>query len=70
MEGEKGFWQSKTVWGGIISLAAFAAGWLGYAITAADKAEVVDDITTLIGIAASLFAIYGRVSATKTIARG
>lgn len=69
MDEEKHFWQSRTVWGGIISLSVFFLSWAGYAVSGADKATLVDDMTALVGIFGSLLAIYGRVVATKTIRR-
>lgn len=69
MEGAKGFFESKTVWGGIISLAAFTLTWAGYTISEADKISLANDIVALVGIAGSLLSIYGRVVASKVIRR-
>lgn len=63
----KSFFESKTVWGGLIAFIA-GCGLLGkYTITPADQATVVDLITGISAQIGSALAIYGRVTATKQI---
>lgn len=67
MEGFKGFFESKTVWGGIVAPASAGAGALHYSVSAADAANVVELLTSIATGIGSLIAIYGRVVATKKI---
>lgn len=65
----KGLLQSKTIWGIIIMIAGFAGSKLGVDITEADVKDVLDTgcmIAEGIGV---LLATYGRVVATKEIAK-
>jgi hypothetical protein len=67
MEGTKGIFSSKTVWGGIIVVVAAIAGLFGYSISADDQASIlayVDNVALAVG---GLLAIYGRITATKRI---
>jgi len=64
----KSVFASRTIWGGIIALAASLAAIWGYAITPADQAQLVELITGIGGIIGSVLAIYGRIVATRKIA--
>jgi hypothetical protein len=67
MEGFKGFFESKAVWGGIVALAGAGTGALHYSVSPADAANAVELFTAIATAAGSLIAIYGRVVATKKI---
>jgi hypothetical protein len=67
MEGFKGFFESKAVWGGIVALASAGAGALHYSVSPNDTSDAVNLLTSGAGIVGSLIAIYGRVAATKKI---
>lgn len=65
----KPWYQSRVIWGGIISILAPIAGFLGVEIAP----DVASDIATLAATAGGLvgggLAIWGRLRATKPIGR-
>lgn len=65
--GEKSWYQSKAVWGGIIAMVAGIAGAFGYSIGAEDQAVVVDSIVAGVGAVGGFLAVYGRVKASSKI---
>lgn len=67
MNGVKSVLESKTIWGGIVALAAGGLGVLHYSITPADQASLVGLLTSLATGVGSALAIYGRVVASKKI---
>lgn len=67
MEGFKGFFESKAVWGGIVALISAGAGALHYTVSPVDAANLVELCTSIATAIGSVIAIYGRVVATKTI---
>ncbi|SMD10937.1 hypothetical protein [Rhizobium sp. RU36D] len=70
MEHAKLWYQSKTIWGGLIAVLAAAARLAGLEIGADIQAELVDAAMTLAGAIGGLLAIYGRLAATKPILGG
>lgn len=68
MEDVKGLLASRTVWGGLLALAAGIAGIFGYTITAADTAELANLGAGVASAIGGLVAIFGRIKATKKIA--
>jgi hypothetical protein len=58
---------SKTFWGAAVALAGAALTLGHYTLTPADAAQAVDLLSGIAGAAGSLFAIYGRVVASKKI---
>ncbi|HOV80325.1 MAG TPA: hypothetical protein PK728_09505 [Bacillota bacterium] len=64
---EKKWWQSKTVWGGIVAIGGAVAGAFGIAVDEATQGEIVDYIMVIAGAAGGLLAIYGRLKAEKKI---
>lgn len=67
MEGLKGMFKSKTVWGGAIAALAGVLGIFGYQLEAADQATLAEAISNGAALVGGLLAIYGRVKATKKI---
>lgn len=63
----KKWYESKTIWGGIIALLAAAAGALGYALDADTQASIVDLVTVIGTAMGGLIAIVGRVKASKKV---
>ncbi len=67
--GDKPWYQSRVIWGGIISILTPVAGLLGLEIAP----DVASDIAALAAAAGGLvgggLAIWGRVRATKSIGR-
>lgn len=65
---KKQWWQSRTVWGGIIVIFAVIGQYLGYQITAEQQASIVESIMELIAAAGGMIAIFGRIAANEKIA--
>ncbi len=69
----KAWYMSKTVWGGLVAMAALIAGIFGHPITADTQNIIVDNMETIVtgvvGIAGAAMAIYGRVKASTTITK-
>lgn len=70
----KPLFRSKTFWGSVVAVGGAIAGLFGFDLTSADQAELTGLIDQTIGvwdslavIAGALLAIYGRITATKTI---
>lgn len=70
----KSLFRSKTFWGAAVAVLGALAGLFGIDVTAADQAELsslTDQVfaawDSLAVIAGALLAIYGRVTARKTI---
>jgi uncharacterized membrane protein len=74
MEETKSWWQSKTIWGAVITIIALIASLFGYQIDPQTQQIILDRtmaIVTAVGtIVGSVMAIYGRIKATKRIGRG
>lgn len=63
----KKWYESKTIWGGIIALLGAAAGAFGYAVDADTQASIVDLVTVAGTALGGLLAIFGRVKASKKV---
>lgn len=63
----KNWWQSKTIWGGIITVFAVILGAFGYALSGDDQFALVEIVSTIGGAIGGLLAIYGRVKASKAV---
>lgn len=63
----KKWWQSKTIWGGVVAIGAAAAGAFGHAVDQDTQDQVVELIMAIVGAAGGLLAIYGRLKADKEI---
>jgi hypothetical protein len=59
--------QSRTFWGAVVALGGSALSLGHYSLSPADAAQAVDLVSGLASAAGGLFAIYGRVVATKQI---
>lgn len=68
MKGMKAWWQSRGVWGGAITLAAGLAGLFGFDVSADLQAELVDHMVEIVALVGGVFALIGRLRATKKIA--
>jgi hypothetical protein len=69
MVDEKPWYQSKTIWGSLISIAAAFTGIAGITLDPASQAEITDAIVQMISAAGAIIAIHGRLTATDVIAR-
>lgn len=67
MNGVKSLLASKTIWGLIIAALGFLAQLLGFTVTEADTTSLSQIITNLMEGVGMLIALWGRISATKTI---
>ena len=63
----KTWYQSKTVWGALLTIGASFANAAGYDIAPADQVDFSERITTIITAAGGLLALYGRLSASKRL---
>lgn len=64
---QKGWYQSKAVWGGIVALLAGILGIFGFNVGAEDQAALAETLLAIGSAVGGLLAIYGRVSASKKI---
>lgn len=67
MDETKSWYMSKTVWGGLIAVAAGAAGAFGYTIAPDDQAQIVDAVVAVATVVGGLLAVFGRVKASKAV---
>ncbi len=67
MDGTKTWWQSKTVWGGLVAVAAALTKASGAEISLADQSAITDALVNLMGAVGGLLAIYGRLAARTSI---
>ena len=63
----KKWYESKTIWGGIIALLAAALGAFGYAVDTDMQATIVDLVTVIGTAVGGLLAIIGRIKAHKKV---
>lgn len=68
MDDAKTWYQSKTVWGGLIAIFAALMQARGHNIPFQEQVGLVDALTTSAGAIGGLLAIYGRLTATQPIA--
>jgi len=62
--------SSKTFWGALVAVLASLLSLFGYQIGVAEQSELISIGTSIAGAAGGLFAIYGRVVASKRIGGG
>jgi len=63
----KPWWQSKTLWGAIVTLASATLGVLEYDLAEADREALIGLLTSLGAAVGGLIAIVGRFKATNRI---
>ncbi|HWU62462.1 MAG TPA: hypothetical protein VN112_10605 [Ensifer sp.] len=68
MEDMKTWYQSRTIWGGIIAITASLAHAGGYSISVADQGQLADAALSLAGTVGGLVAVWGRMKATSKVA--
>lgn len=59
--------QSKTFWGAVVALVGSGISLGHYTLSPADAAQAVDLISGIVSAAGGLYAIYGRMMATKQV---
>ncbi len=68
MEESKSWWASKTVWGGVIALVSMVTGAIwGVDLDTDTQSQLVEIGVLVGGSVGSLVAIYGRVTAQKSV---
>ncbi|MCD2181004.1 hypothetical protein [Rhizobium sp. GN54] len=68
METETKVWYlSRTVWGGILAIAASVLNLAGTEISGADQAELADKMTALMAAAGGIVAVAGRLAASRRL---
>lgn len=67
MDETKSWYMSKTVWGGLIAVAAGAAGAFGYTVAPDDQAQIVDAAVVVATLVGGLLSVFGRVMASKAV---
>lgn len=63
----KPWWQSRTIWGVLVSLAGGLAALLGREFTTADQEQLLEALSAIAIAAGSILAIIGRVKASKKL---
>ena len=67
MNSAKPWYTSKTIWASLVAILAALSTGLGYPIDSSLQAHIVDTTIKLVGLAASIVAIFGRLSANARI---
>ncbi len=68
MKNAKPWYTSKTIWGSLIAMTAAVGSAFGFEFNANLQQGLVDGNLQIVAAAGSLLAIYGRLSATSSIA--
>ena len=67
MTEEKPWYQSRSIWGGIVALAAAIAGLFGIPLDAATHEALTVALTSAAAAVGAVVAILGRLAAQKTL---
>ena len=67
MDDLKQWYQSRTIWGALIAIAASLAHAGGITLSAGDQGQIVDSLVSASGALGGLVAIYGRVTASAKL---
>lgn len=63
----KPWYQSKTVWGALIAMAAPLVEMIGLSVDEGMKGELADHMVSLVSAFGGMLALYGRMVATRPI---
>ena len=63
----KAWYQSKAIIGSIVTVIALIAGGFNLTIDTQTQEGIVELATVIVGVVSSIFAIWGRIKASKTI---
>ncbi len=67
MIGTKKWYESKTIWASIVTVAAAVAGMFGYTIDTDTQNAIISNITSLVAAVGGVIAMWGRIVADKKI---
>jgi hypothetical protein len=67
MHSDKPWFHSRTIWGSLVAVAASLSALLGHPVHLQSQEEVADALLQIAAALASLYAVHGRVIATKRI---
>ncbi len=67
MDSTKAWYQSRTIWGALIAVFAPLFNIAGFDLPAGPQAELAEGLVTVAGGIGGLIALYGRLSATRSI---
>ena len=63
----KPWWQSKTLWGAIVTIGSSALGLTGLDVGETDREALIELMTALGAAIGGLIAIFGRITAKNRI---
>ena len=66
---EKQWWQSKTMWAGIVTLVIGVLGSTGLANIGGEQEAIVEKIMEVVTLVVGLITIYGRIKASSVIVK-
>ncbi|MCR4269219.1 hypothetical protein [Nitratireductor sp. ZSWI3] len=67
MTESKPWYLSRTIWASMVTIAAAAAGILGYPVDGLDSAAVSEGLLNAVTAVSGLVAIFGRITAKSRI---
>ena len=67
MEDQKAWYTSKTILASLVTVIALIAGGFNLTIDTQTQSDVVELVSVVVGVIGSVFAIYGRIKASKKI---
>lgn len=68
MDDEKVWYQSRSVIGSAVTILALICGLFNLTVDAQTQSDIVNLTVVVVGVVGSAISIWGRVTATKTIA--
>ena len=63
----KPWWQSKTLWGAIMTIGSAALGLAGLELGETDREALIELLTSLGAVIGGVIAIFGRITARSRI---
>ncbi|MEO0329211.1 MAG: hypothetical protein AAF217_11525 [Pseudomonadota bacterium] len=67
MVDDKAWYESRTIWGALIAVAASVFDAAGLTMDAGAQAQLSEAMVQFVGAAGAIVAVYGRISATRMI---
>ncbi|WP_420408905.1 hypothetical protein [Hoeflea sp.] len=67
MDTTKPWWQSKTLWGALVTIVAAALGFAGIDLADTERETLTEMLTSLGAAVGGLIALIGRISARSRI---